>query len=81
MIMTLPLPDDVAREYFLAADKLSTHLAPLGRSPDARTLMVMVLSSMSAEEMVAHFDLALRSIVGTPIPAGPEWDLPVESRS
>ncbi|SDT90716.1 hypothetical protein SAMN05444156_0626 [Verrucomicrobium sp. GAS474] len=69
MIITLPIPDDVAREYFVAAEKLTTHLAPLGRSPDARTLMVMALSSMTAEEMVGHFDLALRSIVGVPIPS------------
>jgi hypothetical protein len=69
MIITLPIPDNVAREYFVAAEKLSTHLAPIGRSPDARTLMVMVLSSTTAEEMVGQFDLALRSIVGTAIPA------------
>ena len=80
MIITLPVPDNVAREYFVAAEKLTTHLAPIGAAPDARTLMVMVLASIDAEELVAQFDLALRSIIDTPIPPK-DWDVPPDFRN
>jgi hypothetical protein len=66
--ITVPLPDDVAKIYYSAAEKLSDHLAEIGQAPSAQTLMRFILASYSADEIANQFDLALRNLVGAPIP-------------
>jgi hypothetical protein len=70
--ITVPLPDDVAKTYYEAAQKLSDHLAEIGQSPSPQTLMRFVLASYTADEIASQFDLALRNFVGAPIPDEPD---------
>jgi len=70
--ITVPLPDDVAKTYYAAAEKLSDHLAEIGQTPNAQTLMRFILASYSADEIAGQFDLALRNLVGAPIPDEPD---------
>ena len=70
--ITVALPDDVAKIYYQAAEKLSDHLAEIGQAPDARTLMRFILASFSPDEIAVQFDHALRNLVGAPIPDEPD---------
>lgn len=75
--ITVSLPDTVAQQYYTAAEKLSNHLAAIGQAPDAPTLMRFMLASFDAEDITQSFDLALRNMVGAPIPDEPEvWAFP-----
>ena len=66
--ITVALPDDVAKIYYEAAQKLADHLADLGPTPNAQTLMRFVLASYTPDEIAAQFDMALRNLVGAPVP-------------
>ncbi len=66
--ITVPLPDDVAKTYYEAAQKLSDHLAEIGQAPNAQTLMRFILASYTPDEIASQFDMALRNLVGAPIP-------------
>jgi hypothetical protein len=70
--ITVPLPAEVAKQYYSAAEKLSDHLAELGQAPDAQTLMRFILSSYRDDDIARAFDLALRTMVGAPIPDEPD---------
>ena len=70
--ITVPLPDDVAKTYYEAAQKLSDHLAEIGQAPNAQTLMRFILASYTADEIAIQFDMALRNLVGAPIPDEPD---------
>jgi hypothetical protein len=70
--ITVPLPDNVAKTYYEASQKLSDHLAEIGQSPNAQTLMRFILASFTADEIAEQFDLALRNLVGAPIPDEPD---------
>ncbi len=70
--ITVPLPDDVAKTYYEAAQKLSDHLAEIGQAPNAQTLMRFILASYTADEIASQFDMALRNLVGAPIPDEPD---------
>lgn len=70
--ITVALPDAVAQQYYAASEKLSDHLAEIGQAPDARTLMRFTLAGLDADDITRNFDLALRNMVGAPIPDEPE---------
>ena len=70
--ITVALPDDVAKTYYAAAEMLSDHLAEIGQAPNAQTLMRFILATYSAEEIANQFDLALRNMVGAPVPDEPD---------
>jgi hypothetical protein len=70
--ITVPLPDDVAKTYYEAAQKLADHMADFGQAPNPQTLMRFVLASYTADEIAAQFDMALRNLVGAPVPDEPD---------
>jgi len=70
--ITIALPDDVAKQYYAAAEKLSSHLAVLGQTPDAQTLMRFTLSAYDADDITESFDRTLRNLVGAPVPDEPD---------
>lgn len=59
----LDLPDDVAREYFLAAEKLSAHFSSIGETPDAQTLMNFTLASLNSDDIARNFDWSLHHML------------------
>ena len=67
MHITVALPDEVAQEYYNASEKLKEVLE-VGQSPDAQTLMRLILAGFTAHEIAAHFDRALRNVTGAPMP-------------
>lgn len=70
--ITIALPDAVAQQYYAAAEKLSSHLAVLGQTPDAQTLMRFTLASYDANDIAEAFDRTLRNMVGAPMPDEPD---------
>lgn len=70
--ITIALPDAVAQQYYAAAEKLSSHLALLGQTPDAQTLMRFTLASYDADDITEAFDRTLRNMVGAPVPNEPD---------
>lgn len=70
--ITISLPDAVAQQYYAAAEKLSSHLAILGQTPDAQTLMRFTLASYDAGDITEAFDRTLRNMVGAPVPDEPD---------
>lgn len=63
--VSLPLPDGVAREYFLASEKLAEHFSNPGWTPDARTLMLFTLASLNADDIARNFDWTLHTMVAS----------------
>lgn len=70
--ITVALPDTVVQQYYNAAEKLSDHLAEVGKAPDAQTLMRFILSSFNEDDVTRAFDTALRNLVGAPMPDEPD---------
>jgi hypothetical protein len=64
--ITIPLPDDVAQEYYNASEKLADYLGD--PAPNAQTLMRFMLAGFSADDVARHFDRALRNLTGAPMP-------------
>lgn len=73
--ITVSLPDAIAQQYYNASEKISDQLKGLVDSPpDAQTLMRFTLSGFGADEIAKRFDLALRNLVGAPMPdEGEAW--------
>jgi hypothetical protein len=61
--LTISVSDEVAREYYLAAEKLAEHYSELGKTPDARTLMNFTLGSMTADDIARNFDWTLQGML------------------
>jgi hypothetical protein len=70
--ITVALPDEVANTYYEAAQKLSDHLADIGQAPNVQTLMRFILASYTPDEIAGQFDMALRNLVGAPVPNEPD---------
>lgn len=70
--ITVALPDNVAQQYYTAAEKLSGYLSEFGQPPSAQTLMRFMLSSHNADDIAKTFDLTLRNMVGAPLPQEPD---------
>ena len=64
--ITIPLPDDVAQQYYHASEKLADYLGD--PAPNAQTLMRFMLAGFTADEVARHFDRVLRNLAGAPMP-------------
>ncbi|HUB68031.1 MAG TPA: hypothetical protein VL981_11155 [Candidatus Methylacidiphilales bacterium] len=64
--ITIPLPDDVAQQYYNASEKLAEHFGD--PAPNAQTLMRFMLAGFTADDVARHFDRALRNLTGAPMP-------------
>ena len=78
--ITVSLPDTVAQQYYNASVKLADQLKEISDSPpDAQTLMRFMLSGFSSDDIAKYFDMALRNLVGAPIPnEGELWVFPTQ---
>ena len=70
--ITVALPDQVAQQYYKAAELLADYIGETDQPPTAPNLMRFILSGFTAEEVARQFDLTLRNLTGVPVPGEPE---------
>ncbi len=69
MHITVALPDEAAQQYYRASERLADQLKDTGsQPPSAQTLMRFMLCAFAEDDVVRHFDLALRNVTGAPMP-------------
>lgn len=60
--LNVSLPEEVAAEYYQAADELNQRFGDTKPRIEAKSLMAFMLSRYDAREVGAQFDLALRIV-------------------
>jgi len=74
LTLTLQMPEEVAAEYYQAADELNRQLGDPTPKLDAKALMIFALSRFEARDVSQQFDLALRVVTGRDDPPlNPAW--------
>ena len=64
MNLTLPVPENVAAEYYAAAEQLNQRLPGASPKIDAKQLMAFALARHECQDICSQFDLALRLVKG-----------------
>lgn len=68
MTLTLQLPENVAAEFFSAADELNQRFPGASPKIEAKSLMAFALARHESADICGQFDLALRLVQGTDTP-------------
>ncbi len=63
--LNVQLPENVAAEFYQAADELNRRFGDTKPRIEARTLMAFALARHDSADLCAQFDLALRIVHGT----------------
>lgn len=66
--LNISLPEEVAAEFYAAADQLNRRLPSASPRIDAKSLMAFALARFECPDICGHFDLALRLVAQTPAP-------------
>lgn len=69
--LNITLPEEIAAEYFQAADELNQRFGATTPKIEAKSLMAFALARHDAKDVCGQFDLALRVVTGAEPPMNP----------